>query len=73
MNLGAPELLMVLVLMAFAALFITPTIVGLYRAARASEWGPVMGIVAAWLVGFGWLIGLCYLLGPDRRARAAGP
>jgi Na+-driven multidrug efflux pump len=59
-----------LVLLAMAALMIVPTFYGLWRAGRTGEWGWFAGIIAGWVFGLGWVVGLCFLLGPDRRFRA---
>lgn len=59
-----------LVLLAVAGLFIVPTFYGMWRAGRTHEWGWLAGIVAGWLVGFGWAVGLLFLLGPDRSRRS---
>jgi hypothetical protein len=66
-NLGAPELLLVLLTL----LFVVPTVYGLYRAfsTRRNGWG--VAIIALWFVGLGWLAGLVFLLGPDRSARSS--
>ena len=64
---GAPEFLVVLILF---GLLVVPTFYGMWRAVRTSEWGWFWGIVAGWLFGFGWVVGLIFLLGPDRRQRS---
>lgn len=56
MSLGAPELLIV-VLIAFVYL----TIAGAVRAFRNNDVGWGIGIIAAWVVGLGWLVGAIYL------------
>jgi cbb3-type cytochrome oxidase subunit 3 len=66
---GAAEFLILLVLV---GLVIVPTFYGLWRAARTEEWGWFVGIALGWLVfGLGWIVGLVFLLGPDRKARAS--
>lgn len=65
--LGAPELLILLVLAGFLFL----TFYGAYRAFKNGDtaWG--VGVLVAWLVGLGWLVGIIYLLTVDRRRRTA--
>lgn len=70
MNLGAPELLILLIIpLAIAAL--TATILGGVRAARNGDTGWLVGIVVGWFFGFGWIVGLIYLLTVDRGRRSA--
>lgn len=46
------------------------------RIIRRQEWGWLAWFVGLWFIGLGWLVGLIFVLGPDRRyrqeARAAG-
>jgi hypothetical protein len=66
---GAAEFL---ILLAFVAVLIVPTFYGLWRAARTEAWGWFAGIGIGWLFfGVGWIVGLVFLLGPDRKARAS--
>lgn len=64
---GAPELLILLVL----AGFLFATFYGAYRAFKNGDTGWGIGILVAWLVGLGWLVGIIYLLTVDRRRRTA--
>jgi hypothetical protein len=58
-----------LIALPFIALLIVPTFYGLWRAGRRGEWGWVGWIVFGWLFGLGWVVGLVFLLGDDRRYR----
>jgi hypothetical protein len=42
---------------------------GGYRIIRREEWGWLGWFIGLWLIGFGWLVGLIFVLGPDRRYR----
>ncbi len=64
---GAPELLILLVLVAL----LVATFYGKYRAFTSGDTGWGIGILVAWLVGLGWLVGIIYLLTVDRRRRTA--
>jgi hypothetical protein len=67
---GAVEVFVVLVAVAlFVGVFIAPTILGIFRAATTDHAGWVVGIIAGWLVGLGWFVGLMFLFGPDRQRR----
>lgn len=50
-------------------LLIVPTFYGMWQAGRTQEWGWFAGIVAGWIFGVGWIVGLIFLLGPSRRYR----
>lgn len=56
-SIGAPELLLVLILVGF----LYATFYGCYRAFTSGDTGWGVGIIAAWLVGLGWLVGAIYL------------
>ena len=61
MNLGAPELLIVLVLV-FGVAFLVGTVLAIVRAAQNGDTGWIIGIVVGWFFGLGWLVGIVYLL-----------
>lgn len=62
----------VLIVLMLLAIFVVPTFYGLYRAAATGEWRWFAGIALGWFFGFGWLVGLIFLLGLDRKARRCG-
>lgn len=64
---GVPELLILLVI----AGLLFATFYGAYRAFKNGDIPWLFGILAAWLVGLGWLVGLVYLFAVDRRRRTA--
>lgn len=68
MNLGAPELIIVLLLFGLIAV----TVVGLIRAGQNGDTGWLAGIIAGWFFGLGWLVAIIYLLAvaPGRSGRA---
>jgi Na+-driven multidrug efflux pump len=53
----------------FLALMAGATFYGIWRAYRTERSGWLAGIVGAWLLGVGWIVGLVFLLGPDRKYR----
>lgn len=66
-TLGAPELLILLVL----AGFLFATFYGAYRAFKNGDTPWLIGILVSWLIGLGWLVGIIYLVAVDRRRRTA--
>jgi len=66
-NLGAPELLILLLI---GVVFVLP-VYGIVRAAKANETGWLIAILIGWFLALGWLVSLVYLLGPDREHRRA--
>jgi len=70
MNIGAPELIIVLLLVGLIAV----TIGGLIRAGQNGDMGWLAGIIAGWFVGLGWLVAIIYLLAiaPRRDPSATG-
>jgi hypothetical protein len=62
-----------LLILAASALILWATFYGLYRAYVSRQAGWAVAIVAAWIVGLGWLVGLVFLLTVDRRARRTAP
>lgn len=58
MNLGAPELIILLLVIPFIAL----TVWAVIEAARNGDTGWLIGIIAGWLVGVGWIVALVYLI-----------
>jgi hypothetical protein len=67
MNLGAPELLIIV----FGIGLIAVTIVGLIKSGQNGDMGWLAGIVAGWFVGLGWLVAIIYLtvVAPRRSQR----
>lgn len=61
------ELLMIVVF----AVILWSTFYGLWRAYVSRQAGWAVAIVAGWVIGVGWLVGLVFLLTVDRRARHA--
>jgi hypothetical protein len=70
MNLGAPELLIIL-LIGFAFLYCT--VYGAIRAATNGDTGWLVGIIFGWVVGAGWAVGLVYLVWIDRGRASRSP
>ncbi len=64
-SLGAPELLILVVL----AGFLFATFYGAYRAFKNGDIPWLIGILVSWLVGLGWLVGIIYLVAVDGRRR----
>lgn len=58
MNLGPTELIILALLVAFFWV----TITALISSARRKEWAWFVGILVAWLVGFGWLVALSHVV-----------
>lgn len=58
-----------MVIAVFLLVFIVPTIYGAYRAFSTGRTGWGVAILVAWVVGLGWLVGIVFLLGPDRQVR----
>jgi len=57
MNIGAPELLIVIVILAATII----PIIGVIRAAQNGDTGWLVGIVVTWFIGLGWLVAIIYL------------
>ena len=57
MNIGAPELLIIV----FGVGLIAVTIVGLIKSGQNGDMGWLAGIIAGWIVGLGWLLAIIYL------------
>ena len=57
MNLGAPELIIILLIVPLIAL----TIWGLIDAGQRGQTGWLIGIIAGWVFGAGWIIAIIYL------------
>ena len=70
MNLGAPELIIILMIFGLIAI----TIAGLIRAGQNGDTGWLVGIIAGWFVGLGWAVAIIYLLlvAPRKGPGAAG-
>ena len=45
---------------------------GMYRAGKAKDWRWFWAILLVCFVGFGWLVGWIYLLGPGKRRATQG-
>jgi len=56
-NLGAPELIIILLIVPFIAL----TIWGIIDAGQRGQTGWLIGIIVGWVVGAGWIIAIIYL------------
>jgi len=67
--LSTNEVLIVVLVLGFFGGLIWSTFYGLFRAAKTQRWGWFWGILIAWTVGFGWLVGVIFLLGPAKRAK----
>jgi hypothetical protein len=67
MNIGAPELVIVVLLVGF----LFTTVYGAIKAGQNGDAGWLIGIIAAWIIGLGWLVGLIYLvaIAPGRASR----
>ena len=58
MNIGAPELIILVVVFLFIAL----TVWGLVEAGRNGDTGWLFGILGGWLLGVGWIVAIVYLV-----------
>ncbi len=58
MNIGAPEL--IIIMLSFG--LIAVTVVGLIRAGQNGDTGWLVGMIASWFVGLGWLVAIIYLV-----------
>jgi hypothetical protein len=73
MDLGGPELLLILAILAVGVVGLVATVIGVARAARNGDSGWIAGIVVGWFLGFGWIVAIVYLVavdGPRARDRA---
>ncbi len=57
MNLGAPELIIILLIVPFIAV----TIWGIVDAGQRGQTGWLIGIIVGWVVGLGWVLAIIYL------------
>jgi hypothetical protein len=73
MNLGGPEVLILLLLFGLIGAILYCTVYAIIRAATNGDTPWVIGIVAGWVIGLGWVVGLVYLLTVDRERRLSGP
>lgn len=67
---AAGEVLSIMLVLVVIAL---PTMYGLFRALATQQIGWAIAILASAIVAMGWLVSLVFLLGPDRKRRAAAP
>jgi hypothetical protein len=58
MNLGAPELIILLLVIPFIAL----TIWAAVEAGRNGDTGWLIGILGGWFFGVGWIVAIVYLV-----------